>query len=1710
MIAITVQVAGGVAVFLYILVARAILSEVALKETHKEAPFEKKSLAAVANGIAASVLALLILPLTLIPNLFSTVSLHVVANGKWYVLLFVLGSVAVTWNNVDNETLTGVDALITEFGPPFVEDLLFHIGNALRLIGNAVIPILNLLSSPARIFTTEAFTLALTCTAADLQQMVIAFFEILEESVLRWAEFIVGLGVEDFQFTPIGRKFGAFVDTFQPLVFCFCEDLSPVAAPFFAGFGESSPLWPAIDRAINFVISVIRLFFRTLWFFLTTAVLDDFTICPGEDFIPLGSPNVAGQGIVDQATCFAEREPRFDEIAEDACLTVIHTLDWIDVFPAATFDELFIVLGVNLPNNAQWPPISALVSPWLCVPIDLVRDTLNSVTHLDLLVVDEVNLQFILLDTTFAHAYNFSQGIQDFFDAPDVSFISNTGCVFAELSNVTIHAVNLFTRTVLFAVGHFPKDVGDFWETELEPITEDINRDATDFSDCINALASEISPALGDLLKEIALLVGDLVQFFNAFITSIFQDDVEDFLTAQSTRDDLIEIFDDIRAIFVALGNLIRTGQLFEDDFGSCTVGSFRDFPTDPIIVLPDPACCFGGNVDAFGRFVTNLFEWVFMSTLELSSGISFEDVVTNGGIGDLQVRVIPRSDDVIASFGCWLGTPFVGVICTDAGAKFAPPQTLELFSVGANFAAAATTLLNITGIPPFILQTQALRITDCVLKAIALGSNCGLDCVCQCVIVFYDIGVAMQVQVFTAGLQLIECARDFDDDFFEIFVEFGDAVDGLLGWDGPSSPFNVNLRDELCNAIEAIVDFILFVILFFTNIEQFFEELFAALEALLEELIKILVGSALDLIETLGCIFDEIGGGFQDILDGLPEWLAGFSEQVVDCITDLVDLTPGAPACDPDLFIERFNAFPLGGLPQLLELLSDPFQSAPICPNFPADDELFARDDSNLTLVQFNLFNVSMVNPQLAQSPCNPIWLQIMHARNVTPDIPPMTLANDLERCVVSHLYGTLIDRFVFFNIESAFGAPAIFPALAFYSSFVGWQAVSDIWTGMKGGFSALTDPQWPHVNETAFFEAHNTTSRKLIGRTYLVTQIWGHLYFNASKILKFSNTALELTHEFFVNGTLTLNVRADVQARTRRHSRYARLPVNNRTTTRSTTSKRTHRTLIGAVAITMREMFHRGSAKFAAVFQHSVVGTINSAMAPYAELTAALHASEAFQARYRALTSLSRNLHDKFVARIEQHHLEARLTPFTPAAMPAIVNHTLAGRVPEIGEPNFCNEDFCFECEYIENVVDEFVELLCAVIENFDADIVEASSDFCALTNYTISGTQPTVSDLLDIFSTDGFAEGELDEEIPFRGFPGAQIDKIQIAVLPEGNDIRAAALRIKDFILGTDFDDPGSLVFYGKFLTTCDVVEHARCDRGIQGLGFWNGLVTVLFIYFVAVLLAWLCFPPLATFLIVLLPLLPIVWWVSAYAISPRCLAPAPLAFVLPPPFNIFAMLPITPECVPNDVYCSLRVFEGNCTNIWGALVKTDVCPTAADDFEREFVECSDAPFLFDNVFRNGFYLIERFAPEVNDFLRTTNLLLFSWIREIPLFGEALQFPATGLTDEFAACNINTFFNLFFSVIFLALASTLGFETIVFLWGVLVVAYLALFNILFAPLQFLLLFLIPVVPPKSMKKWYGDTPETAPGALETGRFHEMPGPPPLPPPLSSRRKY
>lgn len=83
--------------------------------------------------------------------------------------------------------------------------------------------------------------------------------------------------------------------------------------------------------------------------------------------------------------------------------------------------------------------------------------------------------------------------------------------------------------------------------------------------------------------------------------------------------------------------------------------------------------------------------------------------------------------------------------------------------------------------------------------------------------------------------------------------------------------------------------------------------------------------------------------------------------------------------------------------------------------------------------------------------------------------------------------------------------------------------------------------------------------------------------------------------------------------------------------------------------------------------------------------------------------------------------------------------------------------------------------------------------------------------------------------------------------------------------------------------------------------------------------------------------------------------------------------------------------------------------EACPGSAESFERPVLDWTQAPYNFNNGQRQWFFLFELAGvPEVNEFLRTTSLPAFAWIRSLPRVEQDLtwDFPGGDPPDEYTS--------------------------------------------------------------------------------------------------------
>lgn len=423
-------------------------------------------------------------------------------------------------------------------------------------------------------------------------------------------------------------------------------------------------------------------------------------------------------------------------------------------------------------------------------------------------------------------------------------------------------------------------------------------------------------------------------------------------------------------------------------------------------------------------------------------------------------------------------------------------------------------------------------------------------------------------------------------------------------------------------------------------------------------------------------------------------------------------------------------------------------------------------------------------------------------------------------------------------------------------------------------------------------------------------------------------------------------------------------------------------------------------------------------------------------------------------------------------------------------------CINDACFNCTWLENVINDIIDLFCLCIEDAQKG-VNAANDFFKIQNGTIN---LNITDSLLDNSTDPTSiNGQ--SPIPSSGSSSNSISSVTQKVtinidsigdnifldatesviqwFDEDFNIRQFIVDIVEFITNTDDTDKNGLYFWFKFSRECDYFDHPRCDRGEKGLGFREGFWRVLLIYTITTAIILLIFSPLTplgslnapvgTFLVFLwVGTFFQVWMSTAYFMSTSCFT------LLPPVF-----FPILPNCLADDIYQLLaEIFETNCINfdsfgIGG--ITTSTCPTNATrcfdpvsltfvgfppcadglvetgPYERGFADCSAPPYNFDNIFRNFFYMLETSSnPEAARYFRETCHLWASWIRLFDTIQEAQTFdfgPSGQPNATWIACNRITAGNNLSSasVVFVFLFTVFIFLTLVLAAASLVISVL-----------------------------------------------------------------
>ena len=367
-------------------------------------------------------------------------------------------------------------------------------------------------------------------------------------------------------------------------------------------------------------------------------------------------------------------------------------------------------------------------------------------------------------------------------------------------------------------------------------------------------------------------------------------------------------------------------------------------------------------------------------------------------------------------------------------------------------------------------------------------------------------------------------------------------------------------------------------------------------------------------------------------------------------------------------------------------------------------------------------------------------------------------------------------------------------------------------------------------------------------------------------------------------------------------------------------------------------------------------------------------------------------------------------------------------------LGTGDLCIGDDCFNCTLAQSIVNDVVDLICFCIEDSLEAIDIARDIFTSQQYVSRSGAKRRyrngVGPPLPILSPEDklvkkqkireefiSARVHRGERFSFTTWAFDQIEKLFELIIGE-IDFEGFLTDIVMFFTNFDRFDKGSVFFWFFFITICDPVEHTRCDMGDEGLGLGTSLWVNISIFGGLIIIGYLLSDfiptPSGTIMVFLGGFMLLIVFYStlifAYFMSPACFIPIPLLiptlpeissaspYVMPqPPFLFLNPIPLLPDCLADDVFAGLVKIDSDCIpweNLRPGLTQEE-CPTEADDFKREFPDCSAEPFHFVDASRNLFFFLEWQIPRLAEFIRTTKFIFVGFMREINYLDDSMTF-------------------------------------------------------------------------------------------------------------------
>lgn len=856
---LAVSLAGALIGYFYILFA-VVLKNAERKESDLKTPAE------FMRAILLTLLTLLIILPTALWAAFAAIGNHVFTNWPLYAGLSVIVLTADLVADHHKALLETYDKINTEFWVPIYSDGIVVADNVVRIFYDIVICWWNLYLQLFNIFFQETVRILIDCTVVNWEDVAEAVVILIEAPYEAFIQFVADSGEERFDLERIYAAGGVLLGALFDIGECSCTDLG-----FFWNWAkeivQSTNLHKALDRLGNlpadFFRPVIKFLFELFGNFPTP-----FS-CP-----PSGAPRIA---------CIIAREPKWDMMFDDATEFFKFSGFWIDDILRATLDIFFDYTSAF---SASTIPLigyyAAIIPNWA---LRVIQISMDIITHVDLVFTDNY-LRYVDFTLPVQELFCLSLGFEDFWTrismGSGVPELALLGSGTAKIFNSTLETYIFYSRlsqTALFNTLDLPDFIDDY---DYDPIWQQYSDGWGD----IVAFARFLDVELGDFIE---FRFRRTQTWFQIWITIFVHlptltvgtlTEVGDFMTNE--LDPLIEQFrEESRNYAAAGGNLVRQ------------IGQFSPVEPCPNVPLTAPEsvtdafedkeffCCLGDLIHSFFLLQTEgrITVLEFFSQIVAIRGLTITLLGVLNTLVDRYDRILARADGLINGFGCLFPASLLNyVACPNSDGidniLDAFPDTTTLLDPGSEQVSNVlrrpfTDVLNITFVTTLRLQRI---VVVCLRELVDSGySASGITrAICCLLIGLYDISVAIITKVVQSVINIFVCFVDAG--FSENDNDRNFVLWDLFGWDGLSvgNPNSViNLRDELCVVIDAILVAVEFLVTIVNAAEAFFIDAINFLESIFVNGLT----AAFEMIEAIllnaiQATIDLIFAGIQGVID--------------------------------------------------------------------------------------------------------------------------------------------------------------------------------------------------------------------------------------------------------------------------------------------------------------------------------------------------------------------------------------------------------------------------------------------------------------------------------------------------------------------------------------------------------------------------------------------------------------------------------------------------------------------------------------------------------------------------------------------------------------------------------------------------------------------------------------------------------------------------